>query len=281
VSDQHSTFRNDLIKQERNRPNEIAPAKNGSSKDLAPAEDETRSLLDYLPASMSDEQKTKMRKVGKRIQKYQHAGKLPMLCTGMQCPFASYCELVENDVDLPVGDPCPLEDFAVDAFMDEFKEHYKLDERDPQAFWVLQLMRDLAGDMVVQTRVNQSLAMDPAPIDTAFGGISFSGQALEITKLKPTLDYMLRLNANKLKIIKEMLGTPKSKAEAGRLGADDPSSSTADAQARANKLRQLAQLGQDTPEEREKPALPQPKIQTLDFEVSNEPVAKPEPEGES
>ncbi len=274
----NKTFRPDLLKRERHRPDgPIEPAKKQELKPTVQAE--KRSLLEYLPKNLSDEQRTKMQAVGQRIKKYQHVSKLPMLCMGLQCPFARYCELVENDIDLPIGDPCPLEDFAVDAFIDEFKEHYNLDEKDPQSFWILQLMRDLAGDTVVSTRINMSLALDPEPVESTFGGIAFGGQALSITKLQPTLDYMLRLNNSKLKLIKEMLGTPKAKAEVGQLGANDPSSSTSDAQARANKLRKLAESGAvDQRDERgvEKPALPRPQVQKLDFDFENTHVPRTE-----
>lgn len=270
-----------MLKRETHRPDAIE-LKRDTAKPV-PVKPEGRSLLEYLPKSLSDEQRTKMHAAGKRIKKYQHLSKLPMICMGIQCPFARYCELVENDVDLPVGDPCPLEDFAVDCFIDEFKEHYALDDGDPQSFWVLQLMRDLAGDVVVSTRINMSMALEPAPVESTFGGIAFGGQALTVTKLQPTLDYMLRLNASKLKLIKEMLGTPKAKAEVGQLGANDPSSSTADAQARANKLRQLAEQGvTQTKDETgmEKPALPQPKVQRMDVFIENRETEPAKPEGE-
>lgn len=81
-----------------------------------------------------------------------------------------------------------------------------------------------------------------------------------------------------------MLGTPKAKAEVGQLGASDPSSSTSEAQARANKLRKLATSGavsQVDEDGIEKPALPEPKVQKLDLTMENgeaNPVRKPEGE---
>lgn len=169
--------------------------------------------------------------------------RVPMLCGGLNCPFISHCPLAKNSIPLPIQRDCPVEAFAVDSWKTKFLNDLELDKQEHSAS-IVALVDDLAVEVALQTRILWKASMSPDPIMKNTVGMNFQGDPLEVSQLNPILDFLLRTHDRKLKKLRELLVTPRSKAEAGRLGFDDPASKTANAQSAAAKI--LKEMG-DSP----------------------------------
>jgi hypothetical protein len=197
--------------------------------------------MDYIPQSVApaDPQKIEqLKKASLRLELGPNA-RVPMLCKGTSCPFIGYCELHRTGVDLPIEQECPIEMFVMDSWKDGFLEAIEADKNDNSTY-IRMLVDDLAIEVVLQSRILASAGLDPHPMmkSTMF---NFKGDPVEIKQLYPGLDLLLRVHDRKLRKLRELLATPRAKAEAGRLGYDDPSSKVSQAQQAAAKA--LAEIG--------------------------------------
>ena len=128
-----------------------------------------------------------------------------------------------------------------------------IDKQDNSA-QIVAIVDDLAVEVALATRVLWKASIDPDPLQKNVIGTNFKGDPLEVQQLSPILDFLLRIHDRKLRKLRELLVTPRSKAEAGRLGFDDPASKASGAQAAASKLlkdmdgpqTQIARLGDFT-----------------------------------
>jgi hypothetical protein len=211
-----------------------------------------RTLVDFIPggANLDEATKAKMTVVSKRLEAGPTA-RVPMLCKGPQCPFIGLCELSRSNIPLPLDQECPIELFVIDGWKERFLEGIEV-EKQENSVWITQLVEDLAIEVALQTRMLGKLAMEPDPIQKSAIGINFKGDPIEMKQLHPGMDLLLRVHDRKLRKLRELLGTPRSKAEAGRLGFNDPSSKVAEAQAAA--AAALANIGGGTMSPRTGPA---------------------------
>lgn len=198
-------------------------------------------LSAYLPGSnISPEQASGMQRWAKRVRQGP-ATQMTMHCSGKACPFYSQCPLVKEEIDLPVGEKCPVEEMAMDMWVTDFLVAYQITEEHPDYTPVRHLLGLLAMDMAVQLRVAWQLSNEPEIMTLDVIGTNQQGDAIEVRKVHPVLEFMNKQGSQILKKLKELLATPRAKVEAGRLGWQDPSSQAAAAQAKAAELSRLSQ----------------------------------------
>lgn len=231
----NSTFGPQVTLSEANTPApapsdvEIIPPPKSTKGKLPPVE---RAIKDYLPpavrAQLTANQQAIL-KQGQERRKHGAAGTTPMICKGLDCPLISYCDLHRANVMLPLDDPCPIEQYAVDQWRDSFLAALDIDEDTPMGIGARMIVDDLAVKLTIQARIAQDAAQDPRIQRQETIGFNLKGEPVEISKLNPGLDLLLRYEAAKMKILREYLGTPRAQSEAGRLEPKDPSTGAANA----------------------------------------------------
>lgn len=198
-----------------------------------------RSLGHYRGAPMTTEQQQALHRWSRKARQGP-VSHLPMICKGPECPFVHQCPLVKEGVAEPIGEECPVEDHLRELWVADFLEGLGVDEAHPDFPVVQALVSDLSFDLLIQNRFAWTLANDPDPVRKEVIGINNNGSPIEVQKVNPGLEFLNRLGTKKIKLLREILATPRSKAEAGRMGWKDPGTQAASAQAKAEKLKELA-----------------------------------------
>ena len=199
-----------------------------------------RSLADYIQGRLSQEQTSKLQRWSQKSRKHGPVGHMRISeCHGMECPFVSQCPLAKNDVTLPLNQECPVEEHLVDTWVEDAGIAFDVDEQHKEYPFIMALLGELALILLVQTRLGWVLSKDPAPISTEVMGMNSRGEAMEVRRIHPGLEHLDKIVPKKIRILRELIQTPRSKIEAGRMGWKDPSSRAAEAQAKAEKLKAL------------------------------------------
>lgn len=192
--------------------------------------------LDYLPPT---QQLTPAQKAALEVEELKllvgPTARVPLLCKGIQCPFIEHCSLAKAQVPLPLDRDCPVESFAIESWKAKFLDDIEIDKNENSAS-IVALVDDLAVEVAMQTRILWRMGKEADPIQKTVMGMNHKGQPLEIQQLNPVMDYLLRVHDRKLKKLRELLVTPRAKAEAGRLGFSDPASKASSAQAAASEI---------------------------------------------
>lgn len=194
------------------------------------------SILNFLSGeNVTEVQKASMKAAEDRLR-YGPGSSSPMLCKGLECPFLGYCDLHKSGIMLPLDEQCPIEQYMIAQWRDNFLGSLDYDIPGEHSAAVKMLVEDMAVEMVLQSRITKEAGSDPRVERPATIGLNMKGEPIEVTKLNPGLDLLLRINSSKLKILKDLLGSPRAKAEAGRLQSNDAGSAAAAAHKAANKM---------------------------------------------
>lgn len=197
---------------------------------LAPTQTAGKTLSGYIASPMSTEQAAILDDYSARIR-IGPAANLPMICMGLECKFYNSCPLVQAKLNLPLGQACPVETSALDMWRQDFIEGYNISKKHPQYALMIRLVDQMVGLEGLENRLMWYAAKDPEILKRETVGFSQQGMAIEAERLNPMLDFILRLKAMKLKMMREMLATPRAEAEARRRLGQDPGSQTAQAAA--------------------------------------------------
>lgn len=187
-------------------------------------------LSGYIASPMTTQQAAILDDYSARIR-IGPAANLPMICMGLECKFYNSCPLVEAKLNLPLGQKCPVETSALDMWRQDFLESYNVSKKHPQYALMIRLVDQMVGLEGLENRLMWHAAKDPEILKRETVGFSQQGTPIEAERLNPMLDFILRLKAAKLKMLREMLATPRAEAEARRRLGQDPGSQTAQAQA--------------------------------------------------
>jgi len=162
-----------------------------------------------------------------------HAGALPAICQGENCPFLQHCwirqinEEAGTQLPYPVGKACPQEVAVLEATIVKLAQLLGLDPGDPSSAEQMELIYELAAHELLRTRVAYYLAENPQLFSREVVGYSQQGVPIFDVKINPALLATERLSKLVAKLREQLLATPKAQAQAGKALAD-PSTKAAE-----------------------------------------------------
>jgi hypothetical protein len=158
-----------------------------------------------------------------------HANAAPLICQGVSCPFRLNCPIFQAGIPLPEGKACPVEQVAVNGWKHKFYESAGVDDETPNRDLIHSLLDDVVGFVVIQQRILWEAAQNGKVVREECIGVNADGEAIYAARLDPSYDLFIRLTNSKIKILKELLATPKAQSEAKRHASNDPSTQAAKA----------------------------------------------------
>jgi len=211
-----------------------------------PSQVAERNVLEYIAGAdaLTELQKATVTAGQRRRVKAPIGGTIPLICRGLECKFLGYCDLHKANIPLPFEKPCPLEQNLADQWRDDFLASIDYDDTGEHSATIRSIVDELVGMLILQSRVAQDTARDAAIERTMNIGFSFQGQPIEATKLYPGFDLLLRIAHARMKLLAQLLATPRAKADSGRLESNDPGTKTAATHAAAAKIRQEQGIAQ-------------------------------------
>lgn len=203
-----------------------------------------RSIVEFMAGqpNLTQSQLEVMKSAEARLR-YGLGAEGPMLCQGLQCPFIGYCDLQKAGIMLPVDEKCPIEQYMIAQWRDNFLASLEYDTAGDHSPAIKMLVEDMVSELVVQSRILKEAGKDPRIERPVSIGVNFKGDPVEVEKLNPGIDLLIRVNSSKLKILKELLATPKAKSDAGRLQSNDAGTAAALAHKAANKIAPVTGSG--------------------------------------
>lgn len=219
-----------------NNKQEITPA---NSLPLVPIGE--ASITDFLPAEVRESLPIETRN---QLDAYSNSTKFgfaeqlgPMICQDEQCPFAEKCPLRATGVVRPVGKDCPLEQAQIANWKYSLTSAAIIDPNDPTSAYDLIIVDQIVYQMLLEARAAMQLAMSPEIEREYVSGYNPMGMPFTTRETSKAAEFYDRLVKTKLRLMRELLATRRSKAEAEAKGYADPSKIAADLIQRAAKLR--------------------------------------------
>lgn len=194
------------------------------------------SLASYITTELTPTQKEALNKCGDKLRTGP-SNAVPMLCRGLACPYVQVCPLHMNGVPLPEGKICPVEQAAVDSWRRDFITAANIPDDHPNRMLIGLLVDDIAATVAYQARIGWANAIEPEIFRDEVIGISDNGEPIVAKRLNPSIDLSNRTMGNKLKMLRELLATPRAEVEAKRKIGIDPSSQAAASMAKLNRLK--------------------------------------------
>lgn len=210
---------------------ELVPAMIPVAKELA----EPKPLSEYISTDLTSEQRAALDKAGNKLRAGP-SGAIPMQCRGANCPFVQVCPLHMNAVALPVGKFCPVEEAVMQAWKRDFIMWAGIPDDHENKALIYLLVDDIAASVAYQTRIGWANAIEPDIFREETVGVSQDGEPIVSRRLNPSLDLLNRTMSNKMKLLRELLATPRSEVEAKKKMGIDPSSQAAAAMAKLNRM---------------------------------------------
>ena len=165
----------------------------------------------------------------------------PMVCRDEQCPYFEKCPLVRNKIDRPFGGDCPVESYQIRQWTDQFSEAAGINPEDPSSAYDRMLVDQIVFQMTLEARAAMQLAMDPKIERRVISGYSPAGQPFYSNESSKAAEFYEKLVKTKLRLMRELLTTRKSKADAASKGYADPSKVAANLMEKAKKIRMASQ----------------------------------------
>lgn len=232
----------------------VEPARQGRIESLQVGD--IRSMSNKLTVALDPLQQASLDRWSQRAR-FGAGAQMTMKCAGQDCPFIEQCPLWNPRPDmqgnkpapipLPVGLPCPVEEHLQDLWLQDFMVTFQIREDDPDIGMLRMLVGGLLTLLMQENRLAWTAASNPKVLSEDCIGFTKDGDPLMIQKLSPVLDQMTKLAPAKVRILRELLATPRSKVEAKQKGWNDPSIRAAEAQVRAKKLRDLREIQKGNP----------------------------------
>jgi hypothetical protein len=216
---------------------ELLPASPSAlAKPSAPA---TASLAEVMESQfnvkLTETQRANLLGYTKSISE-TYLSQAPLICAGTGCPFLKNCPLAQNGITLPTDKMCPVEQVAIASWKQKFYESSGVHEDHPQKELIYSLIDELVSHSILQTRVFWQASQNGKVIKEECIGVNSEGDPIYTTRLDPSLDYLLRIGDKKVRVLRELLATPRAQVEAKRYTSADPSTSA------ANILKELSKL---------------------------------------
>lgn len=230
-----------------NGKNEIVAADNLQIVPIGEA-----SITDFLPAEIKDKLPAETRNQLAEYSastKFGFTGQLgPMVCQDENCPFIEKCPLKQTGVERPFGKSCPLEMSQIANWKHSLTTAATIDPNDPASAYDMIIVDQVVYQMLLEARAAMQLAMSPEIEREYVSGYNPMGMPFTTRGTSKAAEFYDKLVKTKLRLMRELLATRRSKAEAEAKGYADPSKIAADLMRRAAKLRSAVQRPDGTTE---------------------------------
>jgi hypothetical protein len=144
---------------------------------------------------------------------------IPILCKGEECPYSDACYIEEDE--RPKTDPCPIEASTIEKLVEDYTEDLGIDEDDAMA---RSMIRMLVSTDISITRCEKKLAVDPDIVKNVIVAVTEDGRPLTKPEIDKAYELQNKLARQRNQIMKDLLATPKSRAQIEDNTDKDPSS---------------------------------------------------------
>ena len=124
---------------------------------------------------------------------------MSMVCMGTECVRWASCSLQLSGIDVPEGDPCPIEKTEATTYVQKICQEYKADIA---TFADRLIVSELAACHLIKTRILASMAITPDPVISVGKGVDRSGEVITDKVENPhfrALDNIISLEQKLLK----------------------------------------------------------------------------------
>jgi len=174
-------------------------------------------IIDFLPqdtkAVLSENQVYSVAKYVKSMQ-FGITGIAAMICKADQCLFYNRCPLYLNDIPLPVGKSCSVEEGLQQVWLQQFANASGIDlSNTNESAYDMLLLNDLANYQLLETRATMELAETPSIQIRSFAGYDNKGQPMHVIEMNKIVLFKEKMAKMKMKILRELIATRMSKSE--------------------------------------------------------------------
>lgn len=175
--------------------------------------------------SVTEEQRGELRAYMDKMR-WGITGVSPLTCQDEECPYYTKCPLVRAKIPRPLNKDCPVEQALMDQWLEQFINASGV-ELDNLTAYDLLVIQDIAYQQLLETRAAMELADNPQIQVKTFMGFDADGNAVSTFALNNLVTFREKSNKMKMKLLREMIATAKTKSEEER-GRKDRSSETAE-----------------------------------------------------
>jgi len=142
------------------------------------------------------------------------------------CPYYSKCPLVKAEIPRPIGEDCPVEKGLMLQWLEQYIATSGMDLERLSAYDML-ILQDIAYQQLLEARAAMELADNPLIQVKTFVGVDHrDGSPMYTYSLNNLVTFRERSNKIKMKLLREIIATAKSKSEEER-GQSDKSTEIA------------------------------------------------------
>ena len=134
-------------------------------------------------------------------------------CKGELCPYFQRCPLVQLDIDLPVGDACPVENALISKWSDQMIVGADITVNDNESTYDLLMIGDLTYYRRLEYRATQELADNPMIHIKDTIGTDNKGEPIVVSEMSKIINFLEKMAKVKMKLQRELIATRKSKSE--------------------------------------------------------------------
>lgn len=203
-------------------------------------------LDDTTVAKLTSKQVNNLVDYSKKIKFGFTSKAVAMVCQDEQCPFQKKCPLVREGIPRPHGDSCPMEQSQISAWTETFSKAAAIDPDDPTSAYDMMIVDQIVFQMVLESRVAMQLAMEPEIERTFITGYNPLGQPFYSKETSKAAEFYEKLVKTKMRLMRELLTTRKSKADAEAKGYADPSKVASNLMEKASRIRTALQTSDGT-----------------------------------
>ena len=161
----------------------------------------------------------------------------PMICHDSNCPFISKCPLKKNGISRPFLQDCPVEQAQIASWTKTFSLAAGVQD-DLSAAFDHMLIDQIVFQMLLESRAAMQLAMDPEIEREFTTGYNPLGQPFTSREVSKAAEFYEKMVKTKMRLMRELLTTRRSKAEAAAKGYADPSRVAASLMSRAKRVKE-------------------------------------------
>lgn len=198
--------------------------------------DRAAPLVNKIPqeTSVSEKQAASIAKYISNMR-YGVTAVAPLTCKGEDCIFASKCPLLKNELPVPIGENCPVEETLLEIWIADFIRDSGMNPDTIDSYHKM-LLHELANHQLLESRASQELADNPQIQQRiVVGKDDRTGEPLYSYQLNNLVHFMEKNRKQKLAILKELIATQKSRIEAGRTTMDAREAAVI----RANRIKEV------------------------------------------
>lgn len=172
-----------------------------------------------VPVEWSDEKKDRVNQLisDSRIKSTRFAS-IPMICRGSSCVASKTCPLYKESLH-PLGEICPIEAKIVAKMVYDIADELDVD---PNSTIEMGMVRDLVDQEIQQLR-KQNLLSQEDVIQENVVGVDENGEPIMKKELHLAVDWEDKIHKRKSALLKQLLATRESRANAGAKMLDQAS----------------------------------------------------------